>query len=102
MMTERQEYQAQAAEEVDRFREWLRDKKEEAGETNEKLEAIEQILERAEQTIERLEEADTDDQWEAAHCRMDGVLSEMRNAARNVGLTLSGPSIGRRQSNEGD
>jgi cell division FtsZ-interacting protein ZapD len=90
MMTERQEYQTQAAKEVDRFREWLREKKEEVGETNEKLEALEQIVESAGQAIKRLEEAGTDDEWEAAHCRMDGVLSEMRNAVRNVGMTLSG------------
>jgi hypothetical protein len=93
-MTDRQDYEEKAeievgafAEQIERAREQLGGHGEEAAE-EEMLAAVERIRQRARETLDRMEEADDPEEWDAVRCQMDGVLSEMRNAARTMGFTL--------------
>jgi hypothetical protein len=94
-MTDRQDYQEKAeleveefAEQIERAREHLGGQGEDAVEKGEMLAAMEQIRERARDTLDRMEQAEAYEEWDAIRCQMDGVLSEMRNAARTMGFTL--------------
>lgn len=92
-MTDRQDYQEKAEAEVEAFAEQIERAHGHLGgegraEEEEMLEAMEQILERAQDTLDRMEQAEAYEEWDAVRCQMDGVLSEMRNAARTMGFTL--------------
>jgi hypothetical protein len=95
-MTDRQDYQEDAEIEVEAFANQIARTRERLGghgegaaeEEEEMLTAMERILERAQETTDRMKETDDPEEWDAVRCQMDGILSEMRNAARTMGFTL--------------
>jgi hypothetical protein len=95
-MIDRKQYEEKAVQELGRFEiqvELFRNQLEEAGETgvvsSDKLAAMERIQRRGEDILDRMEKAEEYDAWDAVRCQMDGALSEMRNATRNMGPTLT-------------
>jgi uncharacterized membrane protein YccC len=91
-MTDRQAYEEKAETELEAFDEQIERARERRGEAaaeeEEMLAAVERIRERAQETLDRMKEMDDPEAWDAVRFQMDGILSEMRNAARTVGLTL--------------